>query len=53
MKDHVEQRIVDLQGAVFDEPKLAELIHEVAHARPRRAHHFGQCLLLIFGSTGS
>ena len=46
VKDHVEQRIVDLKGPiVFDEPELAELIHEVADARPRRADHFRQRLL--------
>ena len=46
MKDHVQQGIVDFQGAVvLDEPELAELVHKKAHARPRRSNHFGERLL--------
>jgi hypothetical protein len=46
VKDHVQQGIADLKGSVvFDEPKLAELVHKKAHARSRRSHHFGERLL--------
>jgi hypothetical protein len=46
VKDHVQQGIVNFQVAVvFDETQLAELIQEKAHARARRADHFGERLL--------
>jgi hypothetical protein len=38
VEDHVEQSGVNLQIAVvLEEAELAELVHEGAHARPRRA----------------
>jgi hypothetical protein len=46
VKDHVQQGIVNLKGSVvLDEPELAELVHEEAHARSRRANYFRERLL--------
>jgi hypothetical protein len=44
--DDVQQGIVDLQLAVvLNESELSELVHKMAHARPRRPDHFGERLL--------
>jgi hypothetical protein len=49
VKDHVQQGIVDFELAVItDEPELAKLIREEAHARSRHADHFRERLLTEF-----
>ena len=57
MQRHVQQGIVKLQCPVVrDETELAELVHELAHARPRGADHLCKWLVLqvwIAGITGS
>src|SRR5580692_10685615 len=46
VEDQVQQRGVDLDAAiVLDQAELAELVHEEADARARRADHLGQCFL--------
>ena len=46
VKDDAQQRAVHLEPAVvFDQPELAELVHEEVHAGARRAHHFRERLL--------
>src|SRR5688500_1777444 len=43
---HIQQRIMDLHGSVvFDEPELAELVHEHTHSRPRGPDHLREGLL--------
>src|SRR6266478_6315222 len=43
---YVQQGVVNLQGSVvLDEPKLATLVHEQAHARPSGADHLRKRLL--------
>ena len=59
MQKYAEEAAVHRQRAsavVVDKAKLLELIHEMAHARTRRADHLGQILLIYagkdrFGST--
>src|ERR1700730_12142474 len=42
----VQQRIMNLYlSIVADESKVAEFVHEVAHARSGRSNHLGQCFL--------
>jgi hypothetical protein len=46
VQNHVQQGTMDFQfTVVFDKTKFAEFVHEKAHARSRRADHFGQRFL--------
>jgi hypothetical protein len=46
VQDHVQQRAVDAQTTVvFDEPYLAEFVHEKADPRTGSADHLGQRFL--------
>src|SRR5437867_9421738 len=46
VEDNGQQRGVDLDvSVVFDEPEIAELVHEKVDARAGRAHHLGKRLL--------
>jgi hypothetical protein len=46
MQNGVQERIVNLYlSIVADEPKFAELVHEVAHAGSGRSNHLCQCFL--------
>ena len=46
VKDDAQQRAVHLEPAVvFDQPELAELVHEEVHPGARRADHFRERLL--------
>ena len=46
VKDDTQQRAVHLEPAVvFDQPELAELVHEEVHPGARGAHHFRERLL--------
>src|SRR5712672_2256059 len=48
--DHIQERGMDLQVAIVgNEPELAELVHEGADARPRRADHLGERLVADLG----
>ena len=50
MQDHAQERLLDRDSAVvFDEPQLAELVHEEVDARARRADHLGEDLLRQIG----
>jgi len=40
-------------AVVVNETQLPELIQKETHARVRGLDHVGQCVLLIFGMTGS
>jgi hypothetical protein len=41
VQNDVQQRVADFQfSVVFDIAQFAELVHEKAHARSRRADHF-------------
>ena len=49
VQNDTQQRAVDLQVAiVIDEAQFPEFVHEMAHARTRRADHFSECLLADF-----
>jgi hypothetical protein len=53
VQDHVEQGAVHVQAAiVFNEPKSPKLVHEKANARPSRADHLGERLLVDLGDDG-
>ena len=46
VKDDTQERAVHLEPAVvFDQPELAELVHEEVHPGARRADHFRERLL--------
>ena len=51
VQDGIQQRVVNFDfSVVADEAKLAELVHEEAHARPGRTDHFSQCFLADVGA---
>jgi hypothetical protein len=49
VQDHVQQGVTDFQfSVVFDVAKLAESVHEKAHARSCRANHLREGFLTKF-----
>lgn len=53
MQDHVQEGAVHVQPAiVFNKPQSPKLVHEEANARPSRADHLGERLLVDLGDDG-
>ena len=53
MQDRIQQRIVNFDmPVVVDEPKLAEFVHEVAHAGSSSADHLRQGFLTYVRTDG-
>ena len=45
-QNYTQQRAMDFEmSVVINETQFAELVHEVAHARPGRADHLSECFL--------